>query len=93
MIVGGGVIAKEEKMFVACAEKEARVLSEKKKKKPALRVGGPLWGKRMRSHKLEARILQKSPVWPFAMAYPGPDLSCLLRGLKREMSSDQGPSD
>ena len=92
MIVGGGVIAKEEKMFVACAEKEARVLSEDKKK-PALRVGGPLWGKRMRSHKLEARILQKSPVWPFAMAYPGLDLSCLLRGLQREMSSDQGPSD
>lgn len=47
----------------------------------------------MRSHKLEARILQKSPVWPFAMAYPGLDLSCLLRGLQREMSSDQGPSD
>ena len=68
-------------------------LRKKKKKKPALRVGGPLWGKRMRSHKLEARILQKSPVWPFAMAYPGLDLSCLLRGLQREMSSDQGPSD
>ena len=47
----------------------------------------------MRSHKLEARILQKSPVWPFAMAYPGPDLSCLLRGLQREMSSHQGPRD
>lgn len=30
LIVGGGLIAKEE-MFVACAEKEARVLSEKKK--------------------------------------------------------------
>lgn len=86
------MIAKEEKMFVACAKKETRVLSEKKKK-PALRVGGPLWGKRMRSHKLEARILQKSPVWPFAMAYPRPDLSCLLRGLQREMSSDLGPRD
>ena len=47
----------------------------------------------MRSHKLEARILQKSPVWPFAMAYPGPDLSCLLRGLQRKMSSHQGPRD
>lgn len=47
----------------------------------------------MRSHKLEARILQKSPVWPFAMAYPRPDLSCLLRGLQREMSSDLGPRD
>ena len=32
MIVGGGVIAKEEKMFVACAKKETRVLSEKEKK-------------------------------------------------------------
>ena len=65
--MGGGLIAEEE-MFVACAEKEARVLSEGEKKKPALRVGGPLWGKRTRSHELEARILQKSPVWPLAMA-------------------------
>lgn len=74
-------------------QKRRRGFCLRKKKKPALRVGGPLWGKRMRSHKLEARILQKSPVWPFAMAYPGPDLSCLLRGLQREMSSHQGPRD
>ena len=41
------MIAKEEKMFVACAEKEARVLSEeKKKKKASAQSRGPTLGEK-----------------------------------------------
>lgn len=48
----------------------------KQTKKPALRVGGPLCGGRMRSHKLEARILHEETFLAFAMACHRPTLSC-----------------
>ena len=63
---------------------------KKKKKKASAQSRGPTLGKRMRSRKLEARILQEEPF--LAVLYGPSQAQPFLpaKGLRSEMSSGHG---
>lgn len=54
--------------------------------KPALRVGGPLWGKGCEAINWKPGFSWKRPFWPFTMAYRSPP----AMELRRETTGDHG---